>query len=272
MSPVLIVSTIGVTILAILYVLPLYWMLTGSLEAVTDTLRVPPNLFPKDPNLENFVNLFTSTAAPRWFLNSVGVSAAACVGAVLLCSLAGYSLGTKTFRGSNVLFWIIVVAMLLPSATTLVPLYLLMRDLHWIDTYMGVIAPELARPFGVFLVRQFAHTIPRELFDAARVDGASELRIFRSIGLPLLRPAVAAVAIFAFIGTWENYIWQLVIINSDKLLTLPVGVAKAATASNAVNLGLVMAGATVSFLPIFLIFVLFQGYFAKGITAGAVRG
>src|SRR5262249_3340289 len=158
----------------------------------------------------------------RWLINSLGVSLVACIGAALLCTLAGYALGTKSFPGDTLLFWIIIVAMLLPSATTLVPLYLPMRDLHWIDTYMGVIAPELARPFGVFLVRQFAYTIPRELFDAARVDGASELRMFWSIAIPLLRPAVAAVAIFAFIGTWENYIWQLVIINSDQLLTLPV--------------------------------------------------
>ena len=271
-SPGLVLAAIAVFILSLLYLFPLYWMLTGSLEHLTDTFKIPPDLFPRNPTFDNYVNLFTNTSAGRWLLNSVAVSTVSCIGAMIICSAAGYAFGTYRFRGSRVLFWIVIVAMLLPGATTLVPLYLLMRDFHWIDTYAGIIAPELARPFGVFLIRQFAHTIPVELFDAARVDGASEFRVFRSIGFPLLRPAVAAVGIFAFIGSWENYLWQVVIINSDNLLTLPVGVAKSATATNSVDLGLVMAGATVSFLPMLVIFVLFQSYFTRGITAGSIRG
>ena len=161
--------------------------------------------------------------------------------------------------------------MALPSAVTIVPLFLIMRDLGWINTYAGMIAPDIAYPFGVFLMRQFMHTVPRELFDAAKVDGASELQVFLRIVLPLTRPALGAIAIFAFINSWTNYIWQTVIINSEDLQTLPVGIAKLASGYQSFDLGLAMAGATVAFLPMLLIFIFFQGYFTKGVTAGRSR-
>jgi multiple sugar transport system permease protein len=265
--------TIGLLlILSGIYLLPLYWMVTGSLQPVTNTLKIPPDIFPPNPVVTNYVNLFDGTLTIRWFLNSCFVAVVASTLAVFTSSTAGYVLGAKQFPGSRVLFYTIVISLALPSAVTIVPLFLIMRDLGWINTYAGLIAPDIAYPFGVFLMRQFMHTVPHELFDAAKVDGASELQIFTRIVLPLTRPALGAIAIFAFINSWTNYIWQTVIINSEDLQTLPVGIAKLASGYQNFDLGLAMAGATVAFLPMLIIFILFQGYFTKGVTAGALKG
>ena len=259
-------------LLSFIYLLPLYWMITGSFQPLTNTLRVPPDWFPPAPTLQNYQNLFEGTGVPRWFFNSVVVAVAASVLSVFTSSTAGYVLGARTFPGSRILFYIIVISIALPSAVTLVPLFLIMRDLGWINTYMGLIAPDIAYPFGVFLMRQFMHTIPHDLFDAAKVDGASEIGIYRKIVLPLTKPALGAIAIFAFFNSWTNYIWQVVIINSEDLQTLPVGVGKLASGYQDFDLGLAMAGATIAFLPLLLIFLLFQSYFTKGITSGALKG
>jgi multiple sugar transport system permease protein len=267
------VITVGILLLLSgIYLMPLYWMVTGSFEPVTNTLKVPPDFFPPNPTAKNYNDLFDGTLTVLWFFNSCLVAGVASICAVFTSSTAGYALGTKRFPGSNVLFYVVVISLALPSAVTIVPLFLIMRDLGWINTYAGLIAPDIAYPFGVFLMRQFMHTVPRELFDAAKVDGASEIQVFTRIVLPLTRPALGAIAIFAFINSWTNYIWQVVIINSEELQTLPVGIAKLASGYQDFNLGLAMAGATVAFLPMLLIFLFFQGYFTKGITTGALKG
>ena len=259
-------------VLSAIYLLPLYWMVTGSLQPLTNTLRVPPDWFPPAPTLDNYQRLFSGTLVPRWFFNSVVVAVLSVLGAVATSSMAGYALGARKFPGSQVLFYVVVISMALPSAVTLVPLFLIMRDLGWINTYQGMFAPDIAYPFGVFLMRQFMHTAPHELFDAAKVDGASEWGVFRKIVLPLTRPALGAIAIFAFFNSWTNYIWQVVIINTEELQTLPVGVGMLASGYQSFGLGLAMAGATVAFAPMLLIFLLFQRYFTKGITSGALKG
>ena len=265
--------TVGILLLlSAIYLLPLYWMITGSFQPLTNTLRVPPDWFPPTPTLANYQKLFGDTGVPRWFFNSVFVGVVSSLGAVATSSMAGYALGARKFPGSQVLFYIIVISMALPSAVTLVPLFLIMRDLGWINTYQGMIAPDIAYPFGVFLMRQFMHTVPHELFDAAKVDGASEWGVFRKIVLPLTRPALGAIAIFAFFNSWTNYIWQVVIINTEDLQTLPVGVGKLASGYQSFDLGLAMAGAPIAFAPLLLIFLLFQGYFTKGVTSGALKG
>jgi len=265
--------TIGLLlVLSGIYLMPLYWMLTGSFQPVTNTLKVPPDFFPPSPTLTNYQHLLDGTLTPRWFFNSCFVAAVSSLGAVITSATAGYALGARKFPGSRTLFYIIIISMALPSAVTLVPLFLIMRDLGWINSYAGLIAPDIAYPFGVFLMRQFMHTVPHELFDAAKVDGASELQVFTRIVLPLTRPALGAIAIFAFISSWTNYIWQVVITNSEELQTLPVGIAKLASGYQSFDLGLAMAGATVAFLPMLLIFIFFQGYFTKGVTSGALKG
>ncbi len=170
------------------------------------------------------------------------------------------------------LFWLLVLTVTLPREISLVPLAVMMRQLKWFDTYQGLVAPFIAYPFGIFLVRQFMQNIPEDLIDAASIDGAGELGVFFRIIVPLARPAIAAVAIFSFIGGWNEYLWQLIIINSERMLTLPVGVSKLVSSLTSYDLGLAMAGATFAFMPMLLIFLLFQNYFVKGITMGALKG
>lgn len=258
--------------LSIVFLLPLYWMINGSFQVTTNTIRLPPPWLPIDATISNYARLLSTTQAPRWFLNSLFVSTAATVAAVVTSTTAGYVFSRKPFPGSRWLFWLVIVSMALPGSVTLVPLYIIMRDLGWIDSYMGIIAPLVAYPFGAFLVRQYMQVIPKDLFDAATVDGASEWSVFRLVVLPLAKPVIGAVAIFSFIGAWGDYLWQLVIVNSPELNTFPVGLATVIHGYERVDLGLAMAGATVAFLPMLLIFLLFQDYFTKGIVGGAVKG
>jgi multiple sugar transport system permease protein len=263
----------GALILAfsLVYLVPLYWMLTGSFETAINTLKIPPDIFPAHPTLNNYIRLIFESDAPRWFLNSLITATVSAFGAVICASMAGYILGTRSFPGSRVIFWAIVASIALPTAVVLIPRYLLMRDVGWIDTYQGLIAPEIVYPFGVFLITQFMYTVPHDLLDAARIDGASEWATFRRVALPLIRPAVGAVAIFAFINAWTDYIWQIVIINSEQMQTLPVGVTITGAGYEHTDYGIAMAGATLAFLPMVAIFLAFRSYFTVGITTGAVR-
>ena len=254
-----------------LYLFPLYWMIAGSLQPATDSLKLPPDWIPTNVSLDNYRNLFEGTSAARWFFNSVVVSVIASAGAVIVGTMAGYALGSLRFPGSRLIFAMVVLSLALPTSVLIVPLFQIMKELGWINTYQGLIAPEIAFPFGVFLMAQFMYTIPKELFDAARVDGASERNVFMQVALPLTRPAQAAIAIFAFLAVWNHYLWQVVIINSRDMQTLPVGVGTLAYGVEQFDLGLSMAGATVAFIPMLLIFLAFQRQFQRGIVAGAMK-
>jgi multiple sugar transport system permease protein len=256
---------------AVASLLPLYWMIVGSFERM-QILPMPPHWLPTPPTLANYVNLFDSKPALRWLLNSVIVAGSICLGAVLTSTLAGYAFGKKTFPGQTVLFWLLLLTMMLPRHIFLIPLYLLMRRWEWVDTYQAMIVPYIAYPFGIFLIKQFMQTIPNDLIDAARIDGAGEWGIFARIILPLSKPAVGALAIFAFVAAWNEFIWQLIIVNSETMRTLPVGISTLVSQLGEYDLGLLMAGATVAFLPMLVLFLAFQEYFVKGITMGAVKG
>jgi len=256
---------------AVASLLPLYWMIVGSFERM-QILPMPPHWVPQPPTLANYVNLFDSKPALRWLLNSVVVAGSICLGAVLTSTLAGYAFGKKTFPGQAVLFWVLLLTMMLPRHIFLIPLYLLMRRWNWVDTYQAMIVPYIAYPFGIFLIKQFMQTIPNDLIDAARIDGAGELGIFTRIILPLSKPAVGALAIFAFVAAWNEFLWQLIIVNSETMRTLPVGISTLVSQLGEYDLGLLMAGATVAFIPMLIIFLVFQEYFVRGITMGAVKG
>jgi multiple sugar transport system permease protein len=275
-AAVAILSSI-VFVLSILYLFPLYWMVVGSFTTVAGTLKVPPDFFPNPVVLGNYGSLLNDSGIVTWFKNSVVVGCLSTILAVGTSASAGYALGMMRFPGSNVIFGGVLLTMLVPSAVTVIPLFLVMHALGWVDSYQGIIAPGIAYAFGVFLVRQFTHTLPTEIFDSARVDGAGEVRLFWSIVVPLLRPALAAVGIFAFFSSWNDFLWQLVVINSDSLKTLPVGLASLVFSSGATNntlipLAEVMAGATIAFVPMLIAFLLLQRQFLDGVSAGAVNG
>jgi multiple sugar transport system permease protein len=266
---------------AILFLLPLYWMVTGSFKLQTVTMAVPPELFPRNPTLENWERLFGGPWPIWWWVaNSVTVSLLTVVLVLFISSLSGYGFGKKKFPGSRVLFFVLLATMFLPTQVMLIPLFLLVRSLHLTDSHAGILLamslPMLASPFGIFLLKQFCSTIPDELLDAARIDGASEWGIYWHIVLPLLRPALAALAIFTFSQAWNYFMWQLVIATDKFQYTVPVGVSYIARTpafgKMITDVGLMMSGGTFGAFFVVLFFIAFQQYFVKGITLGSVKG
>jgi len=259
--------------LALASLLPLYWMIIGSFKIQTNAMAVPPEFWPSAPTLENWQKLlFGRSPTWRWLLNSIAVASISAALAVLTSALAGYAFGKKDFPGRKLLFWLIIITMMLPKQISLIPLFILMRKLDWFNTYQGMIVPWIAYPFGIFLFKQYMQSIPNELIEAARIDGAGELRTFFNIVLPLSKPAIGALSIFAFVAAWNDFLWQLILVTERNMFTLPVGVSKLVSNLSNYNLGLAMAGATFAFIPMLIVFLAFQDYFVKGITLGAVKG
>jgi multiple sugar transport system permease protein len=268
------------TAFAVTFLLPLYWMFSGSFKLQTVTMALPPEFFPTNPTLENWTRLFTGPwPIGRWVLNSVAVSLLTVVLVLIISSLTGYGFGKKKFPGSNTLFFILLSTMFLPNQVMLIPLFLLVRNLHMTSTlfgtYFAMAMPMISSPFGIFLIKQFCSTVPDELLDAARIDGASEWQVFTRIVLPLLKPALAALSIFTFNQAWNYFMWHMVIATDKFQYTVPVGVSiisrTPAIGKMITDIGITMAGG--SFGAIFMIglFVAFQQYFIKGITFGAVK-
>jgi multiple sugar transport system permease protein len=275
------ISYLMLVVLAATFLLPLYWMFTGSFKLQQVTMAVPPEFFPSHPTLENWSQLFNGPwPIWRWMVNSVVVSLLTVVLVLIVSSLTGYGFGKKKFPGSNILFVILLSTMFLPNQVILIPLFLLVRALHLtsttIGTYFAMAMPMISSPFGIFLIKQFCSSIPDELVDAARIDGASEWGVFTRIMLPLLKPALAALAIFTFNQAWNYFMWQMVIAQDKFLYTIPVGVSiisrTPASGKMITDIGLTMAGGSFGAFFMIVFFIAFQQYFIKGITFGAVKG
>ncbi|MTL49219.1 ABC transporter permease subunit, partial [Turicibacter sanguinis] len=226
--------------------------------------------FPTNPTLDNWVKLFKNPAG-SWFLNSVYLSFFTMILVCVTSTLAGYVLGKKNFYGSKLMFAIFIGAMALPKQVILIPLVRIVSAWGFGDTLSAVILPAVGWPFGIFLMKQFSQTVPNELLESAKIDGCSEWGIFTKIVLPLVKPGVAALAIFTFISSWNDYFLQLIFLNSRSNLSLPLGVATMQQEFSS-NYGVIMAGAALASLPMVIIFVFFQKYFTQGITMGAVKG
>ena len=269
-SPYYVVSLIIMFILAVLFAFPLYWILTGSLKDAAAINAIDPEWFPKAPTLDNYVRLFERPAF-RWLFNTVLMAVAAMGLTCVTASLAGYALAKKRFKGRVFLFSLMVAAMALPKQVILIPLLKEMAFLGIHDNLLAVILPTVGWPFGVFLMKQFSETIPTEMLEAARIDGAGELRTFNSVVMPIIKPGVGALAIFTFINSWNDYFLQLLMLNSNNNLTISLGIANL-QGEMASDFGLIMAGAALAAVPIVTIFLIFQIYFTQGITMGAVKG
>jgi multiple sugar transport system permease protein len=222
--------------------------------------------------LEHYAALLKASAFPRYLVNSLVVAAVVVAGNVLTGAMVGYALARKSFFGDKALTWGVIATLMLPKQVLMIPLYLVLAKLHLLDTYAALILPFFVDAFSIFLVRQYVQQLPAELEDAARVDGAGELRIFAQIVFPLMRPALAVVAINAFLLNWNSFLFPLIFTNSDKLRTLPVGLALFAQGEHAIDWGLLMAGSTISALPVLAAFLVFQRQIIEGITAGAEKG
>ena len=257
-------------LLAVFFMFPLYWIITGSFKTAAAINAQRPQWFPLEPTLMNYTKLFSQPAF-QWLLNTVIMAVGAMVLTCLTAALAGYALAKKRFYGRKILFSLLVCAMELPKQVIVIPLLQEMNFLHLHDTLWAVILPTVGWPFGVFLMKQFSETIPTEMLEAARVDGAGELRTFFSVVFPMIKPGVGALAIFTFVNSWNDYFLQLIMLNSRTQWTISLGIARL-QGEMASDFGLIMAGAALAAIPIVAIFIAFQKYFTQGIAMGAVKG
>ena len=263
-------SVIILVAMVLFFLFPLYWIVTGSFKDRIEITAREPIWFPMDPTVENYAKLFDNPAF-LWLFNIIFISAAAMILTCITASLAGYALGKKRFIGRGVLFTIIICAMALPKQVIVIPLLQEMTAIGLNDNIWAVILPTVGWPFGVFLMKQFSETIPTELMEAARVDGAGELRTFFSVILPIIKPGIGALAIFTFVNSWNDYFLQLIMLQEKAVFTISLGIARLQGEVSS-DFGLIMAGAAVAAIPIVVVFLAFQKYFTQGITMGAVKG
>ncbi|MBR6771274.1 MAG: carbohydrate ABC transporter permease [Lachnospiraceae bacterium] len=270
-TPFGVFAIVILSVLTILFVFPFYWIMTGSFKSQADAVKQPPQWWPQNPTLENYEKLLVQNPAGQWLFNSVLICLVTMLLVCVTSSLAGYVLAKKRFYGQALLFSVFIVAMALPKQVILVPLVRMISGMQMHDTLWAVILPLIGWPFGVFLMKQFSENIPTELLESAKIDGCNELRTFISIAFPIVKPGFAALAIFTFINTWNDYFMQLVMLASRKNLTISLGVATL-QAELSTNYGLIMAGAALAAVPIVTVFLVFQKSFTQGITMGAVKG
>lgn len=270
-TPFGVITIVLLSILTIIFVFPFYWIMTGAFKSQPDTIKVPPQWWPTAPTMENFKQLLIQNPAGKWLFNSIFIALVTMLLVCVTSSLAGYVLAKKKFYGQKFLFSVFIAAMALPKQVVLVPLVRIVNFLGIHDTLAAVILPLIGWPFGVFLMKQFSENIPGELLESAKIDGCGELRTFVNIAFPIVKPGFAALAIFTFINTWNDYFMQLVMLSSRDKLTVSLGVATM-QAEMATNYGLIMAGAALSAIPIVAVFLMFQKSFTQGITMGAVKG
>lgn len=261
---------VTMAVLAVLVSFPLVWMVLSSFKPNEELWRVTPTLWPENPTLDGYRHIFTQMPFARYFLNSLFVATATTVLAVLTSAIAGYVFAKFDFRGKNLLFMCILASMMIPGTVMIVPRYVLINTIGWTDTYMALIIPQGITVFGIFLMRQYMHGIPSDYIDAARVDGMSEFGIFAQIILPLCKPALSALAILSFIGSWDALLWPLVVISSDSMRTLPMGIAGLATVHSPL-LTLMLPAATVTVIPIIIVFAIFQRQFVNAMTSSGLK-
>ncbi len=256
----------------VLSLYPLYGMYVTALTPTFDTIKTPPDLIPIHASLDNFQRLVQKAKDyPRWFANSLVITLSVTAFHVFFDTLAGYAFAKKRFPGRDILFAVLLGTLMIPPQVTLVPLYVVIRSLGLLNNVLAVILPGTARVLGIFLMRQYIRTLPTELEEAARIDGASEIGIFWHVILPLCQPAMAALAIFTFVFYWNDFIWPLITLQRSENFTLPVGVASL-QGEFGTDYGVIFAGAALAALPILVFFLLFQRYFLEGVRLGALKG
>ncbi len=256
---------------ALFMIVPFLWMLSTSLKADEYVLSMPPQFFPQPLTLRSYIQLAELFPIGRMFVNSLFVATLTTLGQLLTSSMAAYAFARMRFRGSGVLFLLYLATLMIPFQVTVTPLFILMRYLGGINTYQGLILPGVFSAFGVFLLRQFFLTIPRELEEAAVLDGASHWTIYWRIILPLAGPALATLGVFAFMGSWNAFLWPLFIVRDPELMTLPVGLATL-HGRWLTQWNLVMAGAMITVLPMLIVYLLAQKYFVRGVVLSGIKG
>ena len=250
---------------------PLVWMVMASFMPPGEAGTFPPRFWPSAPTAEHYRALFERLNLGRYLVNSILLSVGVTLISLLVNGMAGYAFAKLRFRGRDRLFKILLAALVVPAQVTMLPLFLLLKELGLINTYGGIIVPGLASVFGIFLIRQYALSIPDDLIDAARIDGAGETRIFTTVVLPLLKPILVTLAVFTFMGVWNDFLWPLIVLTDDRMYTLPVALANLA-GERVQDTELMMAGSVLTVLPVLLVFLALQRFYIEGIMMGSVKG
>lgn len=259
-------------VLALFFLAPLYWMLSTSLKPEVDAIASPVQWIPARPTLQNYVDVFTSPDGNilRWMWNSFFVATVFTVLHVALCALTAYPLARMRFPGRDTIFWIILGSMMVPWVVTLIPTYLMMLQFNWINSFNALIWPGIAGAFGVFLLRQFFISLPKELEEAARLDGANSLQVLWHVILPLSLPALVTLAVFAFMGSWNNFIWPLYVVTDLDKLTLPVGITTFSQ-RYVTEYGKLMASTAIASVPVLIAYLFAQRYLIAGLATTGMK-
>ena len=257
--------------LAFVALFPLLWMLSVSFMAPGASSVYPPRLLPHEFTLDNYRELFARVGVGRYLANSLLVAVAATALSLFFNVTAGYAFAKLRFAGREQIFRLMLGALVIPGQVAMVPLFLLLKQLGLVNTYGGVIVPAMASIFGIFLVRQYALSIPDDLLEAARIDGASEWRIFSMVVVPLLKPIVVTLAVFTLLGTWNDFMWPLIVLTDKELYTLPVALA-GLSREHVQDNELMMAGSVLTILPVLVVFLVLQRYYIQGLMTGGVKG
>ncbi len=261
----------ALVLLALTMLAPFLWMLSTSLMNELEVYRFPPALLPSSWKWSNFTEALTLQPFGRFLVNTLIVACASVIGQLLFCSMAAYAFARLRFVGRDRLFSLYLATMMIPAIVTIIPAFLIIAKFGWMNTYWALFAPTVSSAWGIFLLRQFFLTIPRELEDAARVDGASEFAIFWKIIIPLSKPALATLAIFAFMGSWKDFLWPLIVTNRTDMRTVEVGIAMFSSMYQT-DWPHQMAAAVMVMIPIVLVFIFAQKYFVRGITLTGIKG
>ncbi len=256
---------------AILTVIPLLWMISASFMPTGEATLFPPRLLPSRPTVEHYHELFSRMNFGCTFANSMIIAVAITLFSLLLNSMAGYAFAKLRFAGRDRLFNALVAALVIPTQVGMLPLFLILKSAHLVNSYWGVIFPSMATIFGIFLIRQFMLSIPDDLLDAARIDGASEFRIYWSVIMPLARPVLATLAIFMFMSAWNDFMWPLIVLTDNAKYTLPVAVANL-VGEHVQDTELMMASSVLTVLPVLILFLALQRHYIAGIMVGSVKG
>ena len=254
----------------LLTILPFIWMISTSLMPTGMANRYPPVLFPKETTFQHYRTLFTQLNVLRYFLNSLIIATSVTVISLVFNSMAGFAFAKFRFPGKQKLFKLLLSAMVIPAQVTMLPLFLMLNRMGLVNTYWGIIIPGLASIYGIFLIRQYIMSIPDSLIEAARIDGATDFYIYWHIILPLAKPILVTLALFTFMGAWNDFLWPLIILTRDSMYTLPVALANL-MGEHVQDTEMMMAGSVITILPVLIVFLTLQKYYIRGIMLGSVK-
>lgn len=261
---------IGLFLVGVTAIIPVLWMVSASFMATGEAGSFPPPMLPKHPTFEHYIALTQRLSMMRYFLNSFIIAGTVTLVSTILNSMAGFAFAKYHFKGRDKLFSTLLSGMIIPAQVTMLPLFLMLKTMGFVNTYVGAIIPGLASIFGIFLIRQFVISIPDSYIEAARMDGGSEFRIYRTVILPLCKPILYTLALFTFMGTWNDFMWPLIIMTDQSNYTLQVGLASL-MGEHVLDLELMMAGSVVTIIPVLLLFLVFQRHYVRGIMVGGVK-